>query len=252
MRSAEQVAPGFAPRLQEICHDMRQPVASVFALAAAVMAEPGLPQAACARLEEIIKQAEWLADLIQHALYTAVPDNAVPDTAVPDTAVPGSPASLRSDLVRLAQEAVAAECVTWEGEVKLVTQAGPVVTAVHPVMLRRMVANLLSNAMRAAGPSGRVTIEVGQEDGSARLCVEDTGPGFGKIQKGLGLGLAAVLRDAGTHGGGLECGDGPGGGARVSLTLPIARAQSPADGAYAEDPRTVSLEPGTSHRRVMW
>jgi len=242
MLSAEQVAPGFAPRLQDICHDMRQPVASVFALAAAVMAEPGLPQAACARLEEIIKQAEWLADLIQHALYTAVPDNAVP----------GSPGSLQSDLVRLAQEAVAAECVTWEGEVELVTQAGQVVTAVHPVMLRRMVANLLSNATRAAGPSGRVTIEVGQEDGSARLCVEDTGPGFGKIQKGLGLGLAAVLRDAGTHGGGLECGDGPGGGARVSLTLPIARAQSPAGGAYAEDPRTVSLEPGTSHRRVMW
>ncbi len=213
------VTSGFVPSLQEICHDMRQPVASVFALAAAVLAEPGLSQAACTRMDEIIKQAEWLADLIQHALHTTVP---------------GAPGSCRSDLLSVANEAVAAECVTWVGEVKLVASAGPVYTAVHPVLLRRMVANLLSNAMRAAGPSGRVTLQVGQEEGSARLCVEDTGPGFGKIQKGLGLGLAAVLRDAIRHGGRLECGNGTGGGARVSLTLPIASTHSPADDAYAE------------------
>jgi hypothetical protein len=87
------------PRMQEICHDMRQPVASVFALAAAALAEPGLPQPACARMEEIIKQAEWLADLIQHALHTAVP---------------GSPGTCQSDLLRVSRKAVAAECVTWE------------------------------------------------------------------------------------------------------------------------------------------
>jgi signal transduction histidine kinase len=214
---------------------MRQPVASVFALAAAALAEPGLPQAACERMEEIIKQAEWLADLIQHALHTAGP---------------ASPGGCQSDLLEAAHEAVAAECATWPGEVELVVPAGQLVTAIHPVLLRRMVANLLSNAMRAAGPSGRVALEVGQEEGSARLCVDDTGPGFGKIQKGLGLGLAGVLRDAIKHGGRLECGDGPGGGARVSLTLPIVRAQSPV-GAYQEDPRKVSTEPGISHRRIV-
>jgi signal transduction histidine kinase len=211
------------PRMQEICHDMRQPVASVFALAAAALAEPGLPEAACARMEQIIKQAEWLADLIRHALQTAVAD---------------SPSSCQSDLVKVARTAVAAECVTWEGEIHLVASAGPVFTAVHPVLLRRMVANLLSNAMRAAGASGRVTLKVGQAEGSARLCVEDTGPGFGKIQKGLGLGLAAVVRDAIKHGGGLECGNGQDGGARVSLTLPIAGAQPTEN---ADDPRITRL-----------
>jgi signal transduction histidine kinase len=226
-----QVAAGFAPRLQEICHDMRQPVASVFALAAAALAEPGLPQAACARMEEIIQQAEWLADLIQHALHSAMP---------------GSPRSGLSDLLTVTHQAVAAECMTWAGEVNLVAQPTPVLTTIHPVLLRRMVANLLSNAMRAAGPSGRVILEVGQREGSARLCVEDNGPGFGKIQQGLGLGLAAVLRDALKHGGRLECGDSPGGGARVSLTLPVARAQSPGPGSDQEDPRAGDPAPRTS------
>lgn len=228
-----QVTPGFAPRLQEICHDMRQPVASVFALAAAALAEPGLPKAACARMEEIIKQAEWLADLIKHALYNPAL---------------GSPGSCQTDLLALAHEAVAAECVTWEGEARLGASARPVLTSVHPVLLRRMVTNLLSNAMRAAGPSGMVTVEVGQRDGSAWLCVEDTGPGFGKIEKGLGLGLTAVLRDAIRHGGRLECSDGPGGGARVSLSLPLARTESPAESADADDSRAVITEPGLSRR----
>jgi signal transduction histidine kinase len=221
MLSAEmQVTPGFAPRLQEICHDMRQPVASVFALAAAALAEPGLPTAACTRMEEIIKQAEWLADLIQHALHTAAP---------------GSPGICQTDLQAVAHEAVAAECVTWEGEARLVGSAGPVFTSVHPVLLRRMITNLVSNAIRAAGPSGWVTVEVGQQDGSAWLCVEDSGPGFGQIQKGLGLGLAGVLRAAIRHGGRLECGNAPGGGARVSLSLPLARTESPAESADADD-----------------
>ena len=233
LRPEMQVTTGIAPRLQEICHDMRQPVASVFALAAAALAEPGLPKAACARIEEIIKQAEWLADLIQHALHNPAP---------------GSAGSCQTDLLALAHEAVGAECVTWEGEARLVASAGPVFTLVHPVLLRRMVTNLLSNAMRAAGPSGMVTVEVGQQGGLAWLCVEDTGPGFGKIQKGLGLGLTAVLRDAIKHGGRLECSDGPGGGARVSLWLPLVRSESPAESAYADDSRAVTAEPELSRR----
>src|SRR5712691_10606398 len=141
-----QATAGLVQGLRETCHDMRQPVTSMFALAAAALAEPGLPQPARARLEQIVEQAEWLADLIQHSLHFAGP---------------GAPGACQTDLLRVVNEAVAAECVTWPGDVRVTGVAEPVFTAVHSVLLRRMVANLLSNATRAAGPSGAVTVEVG-------------------------------------------------------------------------------------------
>ena len=194
--------------MRETCHDMRQPLASMFALAAAALAEPGLPEAAGARLEQMVEQAEWLADLIEHSLQLAAPD---------------APGGGGADLVRVASEVAVAERMTWPGEVRMVSQPSAVFTDVHPVLLRQMVANLVGNATRAAGPSGTVTIEVGRQESSALLTVEDSGPGFGnKIPPGLGLGLAAVSRNAIRHGGRVECGRGAGGGARVQLWLPLS------------------------------
>jgi C4-dicarboxylate-specific signal transduction histidine kinase len=193
------------PGLRESWHDMRQPVASMFTLAAAALAEPGLPQPARVRLEQIVEQAAWMADLIQHSLPNGEAD------------VPGACAT---DLLRVVSEAVAAERVTWLGEMKVLSPPEPVFTAVHFVVLRRIVANLLGNATRAAGPSGTVTIEIGLDRCSVMLAIEDTGPGFGKIERGLGLGLAAVARGIATYGGRLERECGTGGGVRVNLWLP--------------------------------
>lgn len=200
--------------LRETCHDMRQPLASIFALAAAALAEPGLPQAARARLEQMVEQAQWLAKLIQHSLQLATPD---------------APDACGADLVRVAGDVAAAECMTWPGEIRMVSQSEAVFTDVHPVLLRRTVANLVGNATRAAGPSGTVTVEVGRQQDSALLAVEDTGPGFGKIPAGLGLGLAAVSRNAIKHGGRVECGCAAGGGARVSLWLPLSASLTHAE-----------------------
>jgi signal transduction histidine kinase len=200
---------------------MRQPLASMFALAAAALAERGLPPAARARLEQMVEQAEWLADMIEHSLQLAAPD---------------APGGGGADLVRVASDVAAAERMTWPGEVRMVSQPSAVFTDVHPVLLRQMVANLVGNATRAAGPSGTVTIEVGRQQNSALLAVEDTGPGFGnKIPGGLGLGLAAVSRNAIRHGGRVECGRGAGGGARVHLWLPLsARLTQPEPDLHAE------------------
>jgi signal transduction histidine kinase len=197
---------GIVEVLRDTCHDMRQPVASMFALAAAALADQTLPHATRVRLEQMIEQAEWLADLIQHSLQLAAPD------------VGGA---WQADLVQVAGEAAAVESMTWPGEVKLISTSRAVLTDVHPVLLRRMVANLVSNAARAAGPSGTVTIEVGRHQSWARLVVEDTGPGFGKIPSQLGLGLKSVSRNAARHGGRVESGSSADGGARVSLWLPL-------------------------------
>jgi signal transduction histidine kinase len=189
---------------------MRQPVASVLALAAAALAEPGLPRAVRERLKQIVQQAEWLAEIIQDGLHAAVP------------AEPGSCA----DLARIISEAATAEHVTSSVEINVVWPAEPLHVSVHPVALRRIMANLLSNAARAAGSSGIVTIGIRSQDGQALVVVDDSGPGFGGIREGLGLGLQEVARNVVLYGGSLEYGCASLGGVRASLWLPL-RASRP-------------------------
>lgn len=206
-----QALPQVVQVLRETCHDMRQPVASMFALAAATLAEPGLPPAARARLEQMVAQAEWLAELIQHSLQQAEADAHRAD---------------RADLAQVADEVAGAERATWPGTMKVISRPAVIFAEVHPVLMRRIVANLVGNATRAAGPWGTVTVEISLDRPWAVLAVEDTGPGFGKIPKGLGLGLAAVSRTAARHGGRLEYGSGASGGTRVTLWLPLSPAHT--------------------------
>jgi signal transduction histidine kinase len=51
--------------------------------------------------------------------------------------------------------------------------------------------------------------------------VDDSGPGFGRIQPGAGIGLRAAGRDAHNCAGRLEFDRGPLGGVRVRLRLPV-------------------------------
>jgi signal transduction histidine kinase len=203
--------PAAEPGLRTAWRGMRKPVASMFALATDALAEPGLSQPTRERLEQILEQARWLADLIDHSPPTG----------------PGAPAGCQTNLLRVVNDAVAAERATWPGDVRIRGVTGPVFTAVHSVPLRRAVANLLSNATRAAGPAGTVTVDVGYDRRSAVLAVEDSGPGFGKIERGLGLGLVAVSRCITAYSGRLTHRRGANGGARVILRLPAVIDSAP-------------------------
>lgn len=217
--------PVIAQELRETFHDMQQPVASMLALTAAALAEPGLPAAARRRLEQIAGQAEWLADMVHGCLVTA---------GRQEPGEPEEPDDGSADVVHIVREVIAAECLTWPGDMMLSSPAGPVWCMLHPVLLRRAVANVLGNATRAAGPAGTVTVEILRRKGGVVLSVEDNGPGFGKIPSGAGLGLSAVARNAVKHGGKMEFGCGVHGGARVSLWLPVKVGQrSGADEAYS-------------------
>jgi K+-sensing histidine kinase KdpD len=202
---------GMVQQLRETFHDMRQPLASTMALAAAALTEPGLPTGARDRLKQIIEQAEWLADMIHGCL--TVQRREEPE----QTSKPGHDLA---DIVQVVGEVIAAECLTWAGAVNVTAPAGPVLCMFSPALLRRTVSNVLDNAMRAAGPDGTVNIEIQRCDDAVMFAVEDNGPGFGEIPSGAGLGLSAVARNVIRYGGRIEYSCGACGGVRVILWLP--------------------------------
>jgi signal transduction histidine kinase len=196
-----------ALRLRETCHDMRQPIAAMLAIADAALTESCLSDATRSHLEQISTLAQSLADLVNQWLRS----DEHADDGVRVT-----------DLVQLADEIVTAERVTFEGTLKLLPQAEPVLIQVNPVDMRRVIANLLGNATRAAGPPGRVEVEVGCDSGLAQLAVEDSGPGLGNIPEGTRLGWGIIAQILARCGGSIEYGESALGGVRASFWLPLA------------------------------
>lgn len=110
----------------------------------------------------------------------------------------------------------------------------PVAVRADANLLRRVVANLLDNAIRHLPTGCRVEVEVKQTPGGVRLTIADDGPGFpdnlqdrafdrfarGKSSEGSGLGLALVRAVIRAHGGEATLGRSDLGGAMICLDLP--------------------------------
>lgn len=105
-------------------------------------------------------------------------------------------------------------------------------------MIRRVLINLLENAVKYTRGGGRISISASRLPGEVRVAVSDTGPGiapreqqriFDKFtrlhqegnSKGLGLGLAFCRLAVEAHGGRIWVESEPGQGATFTFTLPV-------------------------------
>ncbi|MFE6864551.1 sensor histidine kinase [Nocardia sp. NPDC057668] len=105
--------------------------------------------------------------------------------------------------------------------------------------LERAFANLLDNAVRHGG--GITAVTVRRIGDTAVILIDDAGPGVPvgdreriferfatarasrRTATGTGIGLALVSETLAAHGGKVECGERPGGGARFAIRLPICK-----------------------------
>jgi len=124
-----------------------------------------------------------------------------------------------------------------------------------PVLLGRVLDNLVSNALRYT-ERGRVRIACGQQADMARISVSDTGPGIPEEEreriftesyqlqnpsrqrsKGLGIGLAIVRRLCDAMGVEIEVTSGDGGGTHMSLYLPAVALEQAGSAGETAGPR---------------
>ncbi len=127
-----------------------------------------------------------------------------------------------------------------------------------PAYLRRIVQNLLANAIRYTD-SGRVLLGVRRNGGSARIEVWDTGPGIAEDDQssifeefrrldtsasdndGLGLGLAIVERACARLGHPLGLWSQPGHGSCFMVNVPIAGLAGPSRDVSRRTPKPIGV-----------
>jgi signal transduction histidine kinase len=119
----------------------------------------------------------------------------------------------------------------------------PVIVAVDPPKVERIVENLIANALKHTPEGTPIWVMAGREDGGAMIIVEDAGSGVPQELRadifkpfrqgpdvpphspGIGVGLALVARFAQLHGGRAWLEDRPGGGSSFKVFLPDGDAQ---------------------------
>ena len=107
--------------------------------------------------------------------------------------------------------------------------------SVDPEQIRRVIHNLIDNAVEAMGQRGTIDIETHHEPANSlvRIVIADNGPGipaaerdklflpyYSTKQRGSGLGLAIVRRIVAEHGGSIDVTDNNPHGTRFAVELP--------------------------------
>ena len=205
-------------------HELRTPVTALRTNAEVLRDGNGLPpDQRVALLDDVVEQAEELTALVADVIELARDDQ--PGDVAEDVRLD----ALVAEAVERARRH--APGVTFAADLRPVALEGV------PDRLGRAVNNLLDNAGTYSPPGG--VVEVAVREGE--VVVRDHGPGVGAEElghifdrfrrgsnahgrPGSGLGLAIVRQVAEAHGGSVSASLPDGGGLRVRLALPGARA----------------------------
>ena len=219
--------------LAGVAHEVNNPLMAIAAHAENRLADPTLAEEPRSEMSQILRQARRAAKLLRGLLrFVRVTEREVTRVNL-------------NDVVR-----GALDLVSYRFGVDEITVGGrldPNLPAVEgdAIKLEQVVVNLLANAidaLRRIKPPRELTVDTWAADASVFVAVGDNGEGVApdiaarlfrpfattKGHRGTGLGLYISRQIAREAGGDLVLAAAPRGGARFSLSLPLAPATSPA------------------------
>lgn len=188
--------------IRALLHDLRGPVAAILHLAEC-------PGGATDRVMQAIgAQATWMACLVEEALA----DSSGDEFADFD------PREVVDPAVELARHLSTTD-------IRVDASAGVRVRA-RPIAFGRALTCVLDNAIRAAGSTGRVVVEIDEDPARERVVISvvDDGPGPGRIPSRTSLGLTTTRAMVAACDGAFRLYAGVDGGAVAEIKLPLVAA----------------------------
>ena len=212
----------------DVSHELRTPLTAMTAVADILPGHPGLTGDAAAAAQLVSQEIRHLNRLVHDLIEISRFDARTAQLVVDNTDV----------------AAAVATCLQARGWADVVTEIPAGLTM--PLDRRRfdvILANLIGNALCHGSPPVTVQASIHPADGGEQLAllVRDHGPGiptdalphvFERFYKAdtarsrsedSGLGLAIAWENARLHGGYIEAGNHPDGGALFALVLPLSR-----------------------------
>lgn len=205
-----------------IAHEINNPLGAVLMYAHLLNEELDEESTAAEDIGTIIREAERTRKIVKGILNFAREDKMERiETNI-------------NDLIADAAEAI--EGITNSGNIEIALDLDNDlgVQLVDPNQLRQVLDNILKNAVEVMPDGGRIVIKSKEGEDSFLMRIEDTGPGISKenlsqiftpffttkpVGKGTGLGLPVCYGIVKMHGGSLQAGNKPEGGAFFDIKI---------------------------------
>lgn len=229
LRKADQIRRDF---VANVSHELRTPLTAIRGYAEALLDDPDDAEARRRFLEIIHRHAERMERLVNDLLRLARLDAGQEAVELSPCDIDGLVRGIVADLAPIA----------IGKEQTLQAEVSPDATTLltDPAKLHDVLRNLVENAVNYTPTGGTITVRAAISGGRFQLSVADTGPGippddltrvferFYRVDQsrarpgGTGLGLSIVKHLAHVLDGTVSVENQPGGGARFTVTLPIA------------------------------